>query len=182
MNIQHSSRSDDWGTPKGIVDSARLVLGGRIDIDPASSAHWNRTVGAVTYYSKDIDGITKDWVGSVYCNPPGGKLGNKSNTARFWGKLMEEVSLGHVEHAIFMAFSVEALAVTQEKPYKSMGEFMVCIPSKRIKFDRPEGVLNTKAPSHSNAIVYVPGSTNKYLSFIEQFEPFGVILNRSIYV
>lgn len=77
-----------------------------------------------------------------------------------------------------MAFSIEALQSTQKPGKKSIGEFMFCVPSKRIKFDTPEGLPDKNSPSHSNMIVYIPGRIDRSEIFIEQFESLGVIINR----
>jgi phage N-6-adenine-methyltransferase len=48
---------------------ARQVLG-KIDIDPASNAFANQTVQATTYYTKEDDGLSKEWQGKMWLNPP----------------------------------------------------------------------------------------------------------------
>ncbi len=103
MNIQHSSRSDRWFTPRDILARVRHVLG-TIDLDPASEAAANDVVQAETYYTAMEDGLTRQWHGRVFLNPPGGKRGNKSMTALFWRKLMTEVYAGRVQQAVFLAF------------------------------------------------------------------------------
>lgn len=61
--------NEEWYTPKKYIDMAREVLG-RIDIDPASNAFANQTVQATTYYTKEDDGLTKEWQGKMWLNPP----------------------------------------------------------------------------------------------------------------
>ena len=86
---------------------------GAIDLDPASNERANVTVKAARFYTRDDNGLTQPWSGRVFCNPPGGKLRNKSLTGLFWQRLMAAVDAGAIEHAIFLCFSLEALQSTQ---------------------------------------------------------------------
>ena len=61
--------NEEWYTPKKYIDMAREVLG-RIDIDPASNSFANQIVQATTYYTKEDDGLTKEWRGKMWLNPP----------------------------------------------------------------------------------------------------------------
>lgn len=174
MNAQHSSRSDSWGTPRHVIDLVRTVLV-TIDFDPASSAEFNDLVKANSYLTAEDDGLSADWKhGSVYCNPPGGKRLGKSMTQLFWSRLMSHLKTGAMTHAIFMAFSLEAMQSTQGKGVPSIAEFMFCIPSKRLAFVSPGG-LPGLAPAHSNCIVYVPGSIDRSKRFQQEFEKLGVV-------
>ncbi len=175
MNIQHSSRTDAWGTPGQILDRSRKVLG-RIDLDPASDWRFNLRVNAEAYIDQASNGLTSEWPINmrVFCNPPGGKTKNRSNTALFWDKLIKYKRDGSLRQAIFLAFSLESLQVTQSS-ILPMAMFPICIPKKRIAFETPEGVPGT-APSHSNAIVYVPGTENKTVEFLEQFRDIGYVM------
>ena len=173
MNIQHSSRSDQWGTPPEYIEAARTVLG-QIHLDPASSAHWNQFVKADEFLT---EGLTDEpWAPfpvCVYLNPPGGKVGNKSLAGLFWQRLMKERAEGHIMHAIFMAFSAEALQNTQGKGTASLLDFPFCVPAKRIRF---VSLGETKlAPSHSNVIVYVPGTVDRTGLFSDTFSQFGCV-------
>lgn len=176
MNIQHSSRTDQWFTPVEILTRVHEVLG-HPDLDPASCAEANERVQARQYFSEGA--LEKEWpAGSVFCNPPGGKLGNKSKTALFWKKFMEMRATGALTHGIFLCFSLEALQTTQSN-FPSVGEFVLCVPKQRIPFDRPDGSKGD-APSHSNVIAYVPGTVDERERFIAAFSSLGVILNRSV--
>ena len=106
---------------------------------------------------------------------PGGKIGNKSLTGLFWQRLLDHRHDFGIKHAIFMCFSAEALQSTQNKTYEPIGNFPVCIPSKRIAFDDPRN-LARKAPSHSNAIVYVPGEIDATEKFAKVFSKIGSVL------
>lgn len=177
MNVQHSSRSDTWQTPDNIIARVRTVLG-TIDLDPASSESANRRIGASAIITREQDALNTEWpAGSVYLNPPGGKKANGSMTGLFWARLMNFRDAGQLTHAIFMAFSVEALAISQGYGSRSIGTFPLCVPRRRISFVRPDGEVGD-APSHSNCIVYVPGSLDRTELFAQMFSDLGVIMNR----
>lgn len=172
MNIQHSSRSNEWYTPADIIDRVRKVLGD-ITLDPASCAAANEIVRASRYLTKDEDGLRHDWSGaSIYLNPPGGKTGNMSNVGLWWRKLM--ASRSDIEHAIFMCFSCEALQTTQRYCENSVSDFPFCVPRARIRFVPASRSLKA-SPSHSNLIVYVHGTVDRTRVFAEAFESLGKI-------
>lgn len=188
--VQHTSGADGWRTPDPILERVRSVFGGIIDVDPASSVEANATVRAQQIFTERNDGLAQAWYldsgvyqgkASVYCNPPGGKfpkghvLGGKSKTALFWDKLMQEAVLGHVSHAIFMCFSISSLQVLQGRGARSVTSFPVCIPAKRLAFIDPTGE-DRDGPSHANAIIYVPGHTDRTSEFAAAFWDVGGIM------
>ena len=177
MNIQHSSRTDAWGTPEDILESVRKVLGS-IELDPASDEHFNQFVRAQKFITEEENGLSASWETywapttgpNIFLNPPGGKIANKSKTQLFWNRLMQQRALGRVNHAIFMGFSLECLQTTQSSS-KSALDFPLCVPRKRIKFVAKNGTYN--APSHSNVIIYVPGHVDCTSDFIAEFSKYG---------
>jgi hypothetical protein len=174
-NIQLSSRSEEWYTPSHIIDRVHQVLT-EVDLDPASSLQANEYIKARRIITKEDNALNISWADqpvTIFMNPPGGKQGNKSMTALFWQKLMDLRDAGLLEHAIFMGFSLEHLAVTQSCSY-SLCNFPIVIPRKRIRFVSPEGTFNS--PTHSNVICYVPGLTNETQSFKDVFGDLGSIM------
>lgn len=175
-NIQLSSRSAEWYTPSYIIDRVHRVIG-LPDLDPASSAAANQVVKAKKYFTKEDNSLEQPWANqpvSVFLNPPGGKLGNKSLTALFWQKLMDLRAEGLLSEAIFMGFSLEHLAVTQSCTY-SVGNFPIVIPAKRIRFVSPQGTSNS--PTHSNVLAYIPGIENNTQAFKAAFGDLGIIMH-----
>lgn len=170
-NIQHSSKSDRWFTPKHIINMVHEVIG-EPDLDPSSEEESNQIIKAKTFITEEQDGLTTPWVhGSVFLNPAGGKINNKSMSALFWAKLMEHKESGLLTEAIYIGFSIEQLSVTQKYHKLSMLDFPICVPSERIRFDSPDGEKN--APSHANCIVYVSGIVDHTDKFIEVFSRLG---------
>lgn len=175
MNIQHSSRSDRWFTPPWILEKVRVVLGGRIELDPASESEANKYVRAERFFTKEQDGLSQPWeADSIFLNPPGGKAGNESVSVMFWVKLMAELKWRAFGHAIFMGFSVEQLQSTQGRGCQSMMDFKFCVPKRRIRFLDETG-QEQRSPSHSNVIVYVPGRIDSGNHFWDMFNDVGDI-------
>lgn len=177
MNIQHSSRTDQWFTPQDIINRATYVLQG-IDFDPASSIAANKRIKAITILTEKSLETPWPLQQSIFLNPPGGKSGNNSNTALFWKKLMEYRASGSLKHAIFLAFSLEALQTTQGKGCPSLGDYTFCVPKQRIRFLNEDGSIG-KAPSHSNVIAYIPGSVDRTKEFIAGFCSLGTIIHEA---
>lgn len=69
LQVLLSHESKEWGTPEYYIHKVRMVFGDQIDLDPASCALANETVGARVYFSKENNGLTQDWFGEVWLNP-----------------------------------------------------------------------------------------------------------------
>lgn len=175
MNIQHSSRSDEWYTPEWIIEKVRSVLG-TIDLDPASNIIANNVVKASYFLTKDYNSLDNPWFcnnDTVFLNPPGGKIGNQSKTILFWKRLLQHKHT--FKDAIFLAFSIEALQTSQGKEdCEPISNYTICIPSKRLKFWNQ--LEDKNQPSHSNMIVYVPGVIDRTETFVKEFQSVGAIL------
>ena len=83
MKIKHLALVQDSGnqeyyTDEAIISRVKRVLG-VIDLDPASNPLANETVGAVTFFTKSDDGLSRDWHDKVFMNHPFGKGENACN-------------------------------------------------------------------------------------------------------
>ena len=56
-------RTDEWYTPKNIIDEL-----GDFDLDPCAPTEQFYTANKC--YTKEIDGLSQEWVGRVWLNPP----------------------------------------------------------------------------------------------------------------
>ena len=93
-NASHDN-DDEWYTPPALVEACRAAMGG-IDLDPASHEVANRVVKAARYFSAVDSGLTKDWGGRVFLNPPYSK---KAGKAEFLAKLATEYQAQRVTAA-----------------------------------------------------------------------------------
>jgi hypothetical protein len=207
VNDRHSNATPSWGTPQDIIEAARHVLNGVIDLDPASSEFFNSRVQARKFYDLEDDGLRKSWcrffsflnedqdhcedVGrfSIFLNPPSGRYtgtkfthgnlslirGNWINKL-FWQKLLDEIQLGHVSHAIYVAYSLEQVQTTQVDCTNSLLEYPICFPKTRLDYADEEGKEWTQG-THASAIVYVPGLINNSELFKSEFTQFGKVIN-----
>lgn len=65
----YSSESGDWGTPKSFMEVLCHKFG---DFDLDVAADWSN-YKAPAFYTEAEDGLSEDWWGTVYCNPPYGR-------------------------------------------------------------------------------------------------------------
>lgn len=92
MRVMTSSDSPEWYSPPHIVEIATVFLGA-IDLDP--SWHPASPVKAAITYTKADDGLSREWHGKVYLNPPYGR-----EIDGWIEKLVAEHEAGNVTEAI----------------------------------------------------------------------------------
>jgi phage N-6-adenine-methyltransferase len=64
-----SSKTDEWSTPKQFFNEI-VYKYGEFDLDPCCTAD---SAKAKKFYTKEDDGLSKEWMGKVWMNPPYGK-------------------------------------------------------------------------------------------------------------
>ena len=121
-----SSNSDEHNTPSYLIEAAREVMGS-IDLDPMSNLLANEQVRANTYYTKEEDGLSKDWLGNVWLNPPF----SLSKLAIL--KLVNAYENTEINQAILL---VKSDVSTQK--YKLLYPYPFCELNKRVKFITPD--------------------------------------------
>lgn len=125
----HSMASVEWYTPPAIVEAAREVLGGEIDLDPASCVVANsQIVHARSFYQADgPSGLDHMWEGRWFCNPP-------SPPREWWERAAVSWALG-LGRGVFVAYSIEQLQQSQGNEWAaSMMRFPICIPRSRVRY------------------------------------------------
>ena len=159
---KHAGATVEHYTPENVIAAARLTMGGAIDLDPASCEQANNeVVKASRFYTKNDDGLTREWAGRVWLNPPGGKDERaRSRTKIWWVKLCEEYLSGRVSQAFFLAFNIEFLQVSQTGCPISAMSLPFCIPAKRLQFfyvgASTKRLEVGTSPTHANAIIFMP--------------------------
>jgi hypothetical protein len=156
-----ASTGTEWYTPARYIDAAREVLGG-IDLDPASCVQANETVRAGTYYDADADGLTQDWHGRVWLNPPYGKT-----TALFVAKLLAEHAAGHVDAAVLLlnGYGFDA------SWFQPLWTHALCFTDHRIVFASPD--RDSGGPTFGNVFVYLGPDRQR---FRRVFRAFGSVV------
>lgn len=84
-------------TPMEWIELARSVMED-IDLDPATNADAQEMVKAAHFFMREDDGLSHEWFGRVWCNPPysNGLIG------RFADKILSEWESGRVESMVIL--------------------------------------------------------------------------------
>lgn len=171
--ILRSCESVEHFTSPRLVEPARYVLGGVIDLDPASCPTANAVIRAEMIYTAEDDGLHQPWgaldcpPSTVFLNPPGGRLNRKtlkpvkhgaaiSAAAAWWRKLLQECDLGHVHSAIVICFSLNVFRAAQALNVRPPYSFPFVIPRDREKYWSKETTIGKGDPQQDGAVVYVP--------------------------
>jgi len=163
-HVSNNSGENEWYTPAAIIEAARRVLGG-FDLDPASSEIANRTVKAERFFTIEDDGLTQDWAGKIWCNPPYSQPLINEFCLKFAGAM----SGGSTGIALVNNATETAWFQTLARSASA-----ICFPASRIKFLDPDG--NPGAPLQGQAIIYSGAETG---TFRAEFAGFGVVLESS---
>lgn len=161
-----AGQSSEWYTPSVYVDAARLAMGG-IDLDPASCEFANQTVRAGCYFDKAAEGLSRQWFGRVWLNPPYSDY--RGQASKWAGKLLSEYSAGNVDQAVLL---VNLSTAYQSAMQEIARVGAVCLVGQRIRFYDATGVAQ-RSPTQANAIFYLG---DKLEAFSAHFEQFGAVL------
>ena len=158
-----ASGDDEYYTPKEIIEAAREVMGGIIDLDPASNPIAQKTVQAKRYFTKDDDGLKQRWSGNVFLNPP------FSNLDGFADKLMSEFKV--ISQAVFIG-RMDVGTKWGQKLMDNSNAF--CVPKRRIQFYGPDGI----SKGNNNMANIIFGLKVRPFQFEEAFKNIGVVTHR----
>ena len=131
-HVSHNTGDYEWFTPPEYIEAARRMMGGGIDLDPASCAIANETVQATKFYTAADDGLTLPWVGRVWLNPPF----SQPLVAEFVDRLLEHLDSGEVTAACCLTNNCSDAKFGQKLLIRQEPVFF---PAGRIKFQKPEG-------------------------------------------
>ncbi len=165
--INQTSGIVEYYTPETIVISARLVMG-RIDLDPASSEAANLRVKAVNIFTKDDDGLSKEWSKpngapcKLWMNHPFGRGLNQ----RWIDKLEVEFFNGRVGEACCITY-----ACTSEAWFQPLLRRPQCFLSPGTNYLLPDGAV-LKGVTKGSVVTYYG---NNYARFDEEFSKLGVV-------
>ena len=160
VHVSNNSGENSWYTPSKIINSAIKVMG-EIDLDPASSELANETVKAKNYYTKEDNGLTKEWYGRVWLNPPY----SQPDIDDFSNAVLEK----DYEEIMILVNNATETKWFQRLARKSD---CICFINRRLKFIDKEG-LSTGSPLQGQVIIYIGQNLNM---FIEEFSNHGFCL------
>lgn len=68
MNVHFSSKTDEWETPQELFDELEKEFGFDTDVcaNPVNAK-------CARFFTKKQDGLTQEWTGVCWCNPPYGR-------------------------------------------------------------------------------------------------------------
>lgn len=150
--------TSEWYTPPEIFDALGLTF----DLDPCSpgAGHW---VPARRVYTKDDDGLSLPWTGTVFMNPPfGGRLGHVPWLEKFF------------DHREGVAIVRAYTSSSWWHDYMPRAE-AILFPRGKTKFIRPDGTIGS-SPGHGIVLVAMGGKCRNALSA----SGLGMLWDRSI--
>ena len=161
-----SHESVEWYTPIEIIELARQVMGD-IDLDPASNDEAQINIRATHYFTEKDNGLSQEWHGHIWLNPPYSKTNGRSNQEIWAEKLIAEYQKEHTTEAI--------LLVKAALGYKWFEELWdnwpVCFARECLSFIKSSGDDDGKS-KQGTALFYFGPNLEK---FIEVFKTIGRI-------
>lgn len=165
-HIAANSGNQEWYTPHEIIEAARRTMG-HIHLDPASCQFAQRWIKADRFFTKEENGLTQDWIGNIWLNPPY----SNGLIDKFVGRLLQKAKSYEVRQAVVLTNNG-----TETKWGQSLlcATAAVCFPSSRIKFIDQHG-LAAETPLQGQMIC---GLGVDAARFRYHFEQFGCVWQR----
>jgi len=157
-HVIQNTGDNEWYTPQKYIESAKLVMN-TIDLDPASSIEANKIVQANNIFTIEDDGLSKDWFGNVWLNPPY----STDSINKFIDKLINE--LGHIEQCILLVNNATDTIWFQKIVVLCNS---ICFPKGRIKFYKVDS--EKCSPLQGQCFLYFG---DNYANFIKEFLKYG---------
>lgn len=148
MNVLHETGGNgsvatthDWITPRWVLNAL-----GKFDIDPCASQTqpWQT---AETQFTIEDNGLARDWVGRVWCNPP---YGDKSEP--FLKRMAEH------RNGIVLIFARTETKYFQAFCWKRADAMLFL--DKRVQFCLPDGTLPKKSGPGAPSVLIAYGQNN----------------------
>ena len=136
--------SDEWHTPDDVLDFARHVLGGPIDLDPCSHPAAQQRVQARLAVALPDDGLARDlWAGRVWLNPP------YSNPRPWVERLLHFAAVESVSAFAVILHANAMLGTNYGLQLVKASAFLAF--AGRVQFLRPDGAAG-EAPRDASVI------------------------------
>ena len=151
-HVSFNSGNNEWYTPAEYIELAREVMGS-IDIDPASSDIANKVVQAKKYYTLETDGLSQEWSGNIWLNPPY----SSELITKFIDKLISD--LPRITQALVLVNNATETEWFNKIVKRAAA---ICFPRSRIKFYTPNGTIG--APLQGQAILYFGERVKEFIN------------------
>lgn len=158
---------NEWYTPARYAKAARLVMG-EIDLDPASSAEANAVIRADVFFSAADDGLTRNWYGKIWLNPPYAQ----PYIDQFVRKAVAEYQAGRMTEGVLLTH-----AYTDTKWFHNAlaAASAVCFTRGRIPFESKDRT-EIASPTQGQAFFYFGRDPENFLSV---FSEIGAVLTNA---
>ena len=120
----YKNSKDEWYTPDSVINYIKSLVG-TITLDPATTEQNAKRMNIEKYYTKETNGLDKDWQGEVvWLNPP------FSNKKEWIAKAREEANKGNCKIFILLPMALETIMFHTD----ILNNAIIHIPNKRISF------------------------------------------------
>lgn len=159
MAVHFTSNTPEWYTPRHVIERV-LNLFGEIDLDPCSNAKGAAAnVPAGEHFTQADDGLSQQWHGRVYMNPPYG-----DEIGQWTARLLQAYADQEIDEAI--ALLPARTDTAWFRPFKQRA--LCCFVNGRLKFSESKD----SAPFPSVIVYLGPDREN----FVEYFNDIGDIM------
>lgn len=154
-HVLNNSTDNEWYTPSTYIESARAVMGS-IDLDPASNDLANETVKAGTYFTEEDDGLSQEWFGNIWMNPP--------YSSSLVGKFVNKLTCSTFNQAVVLVNNATETAWFKELVSHASA---IVFTTGRIKFLKKDGAKGT--PLQGQAFIYFGDNAELFLDTFKQY-------------
>ena len=190
--VNQSSGAVEYYTDPRIVNAAREVMG-TIDLDPATSLLANAFgVYADKIFTREDDGLSRDWFGNVWLNHPFHRGENpcpkdrdkcKKNVCKKRGhidaaipsnsqwinKAVEEYQSGRAKAITNICFSS-----TSETWFRPLLDFPQCYLTPRTQYYKPDGTIE-RGVTKGSVVTYMGPDPSRFKRIFQDKYKLGVV-------
>lgn len=166
--VDNGKVSDRWYSPASLIHKARQVFNGQqFDLDPASCEMANIIVAAKRIYTIENDGLSKEWNGFTWLNPP------YSDPSPFIEKFISDRCYGYI------LTNTDNGVQWWQTAYNACDA--IALFKKRIRFIPGEGNTSSGTGTRSQTLFFFGDSDRivKSPTFEEEFNDVANILIRN---
>lgn len=137
-DVMFSSATDNWSTPQDFFDKLNDEFHFTLDVCADETNH-----KCEYYYTKEVDGLSRPWIGIIWCNPPYGR------------KIGEWVQRAYISSQIGSATVVMLLPARTDTRW--FHDYIYNMPNTEIRFIKGRlkfGGCKNSAPFPSMVVIF----------------------------